>query len=259
MIKFFRNIRKKLIEQHKVRNYFFYAIGEILLVVIGILIALQINSWNEQRIENREELELLVGLKDEFQKNLDELNLSITINSEVTKACVHLTQIIRSNSIGNDPELIDDLLVRIGTFNSFDAQTGVSSEIVNSGKLTILKNDALRTQIVNWVTLLIDQEEDILFRSDNYTQNLMPFLMKHFPLANGELTKKLPFDRNNYLETYKDKSPFKFTLSEEDYLEFENQIWHHKHNNDYIVINELNLKDFINITVKMIDDELIKK
>ena len=51
MIKLFRNIRKKLIEQSKVRNYFFYAIGEIVLVVIGILIALSINTWNEQRKE----------------------------------------------------------------------------------------------------------------------------------------------------------------------------------------------------------------
>jgi hypothetical protein len=228
-------------------------------VVIGILIALQINTWNEQRIDNNEELELLAGLKNEFQNNLKELNQSITINGKVTEASIALTKLIRSNSLNNDPKLVDDLLIRIGTFNSFDAQTTVASEIVNSGKLTLLKNDALRTQIVNWLTLLIDQEEDILFRSDNYTMNLMPFLMKRFPLSNGELTKKLPFDKNNYLETYQDKSPFLFNLSEEDYLELENQIWHHKHNNDYVSVNELNIKDFINITLKMIDDELINK
>ncbi|MEX0997368.1 MAG: DUF6090 family protein [Flavobacteriaceae bacterium] len=259
MLKFFRNIRKKLIEQNKVRNYFFYAIGEILLVVIGILIALQVNNWNQQRIENNEELEILFGLRDEFQSNLDELNQSISINSKVMEACVHLTQIIRSNSFDDEPERIDDLLVRIGTFNSFDAQTGIASEIVNSGKLNLLRNDALRPQIVNWLTLLIDQEEDILFRSDNYTMNLMPFLMKRFPLANGELTKKLPFDSKNYLRTYEEKSPFTFTLSEKDLLEFENQVWHHKHNNDYIIVNELNIKDFIEMTIKMIEDELTNK
>lgn len=58
MIKFFRKIRQKLIEKNKVRNYFFYAIGEIILVVIGILIALQINNWNENRIARIAEREL---------------------------------------------------------------------------------------------------------------------------------------------------------------------------------------------------------
>jgi len=50
MLKFFRTIRKKLIEEDDIRKYLFYAIGEILLVVIGILIALQVNNWNEERI-----------------------------------------------------------------------------------------------------------------------------------------------------------------------------------------------------------------
>jgi len=49
MLKFFRTIRKKLIEEDNVRKYLLYAIGEILLVVIGILIALQVNNWNEER------------------------------------------------------------------------------------------------------------------------------------------------------------------------------------------------------------------
>lgn len=259
MVSFFRRIRQKLLQQNRVTQYLAYAIGEIFLVVIGILIALQINTWNQQRIENKEELEILLGLKDEFENNLEELNFSITINTKVTEACVQLTQLIRSNSIANDSELLDDLLVRIGTFNSFDAQTGVSSEIVNSGKLTLLKSDALRTQIINWLTLLIDQEEDILFRSDNYTMNMMPFLMKRFPLANGELTKKFPFDKKKYLQNYQEKSPFKFNIAKEEYLEFENQIWHHKHNNDYVSVNELNLKDFLKITLQMIEEELNKK
>ena len=47
MITIFRRVRKKLIEQDNVRKYLFYAIGEILLVVAGILIALQVNNWNE--------------------------------------------------------------------------------------------------------------------------------------------------------------------------------------------------------------------
>lgn len=259
MIKIFRHIRKSLIQENKMGKYFKYAIGEILLVVIGILLALQINTWNQQRIEDRTEVELLTALKDEFQNNLKYLEESININAKSTQACLDLTHIIRTDSLAQKSEQVDALLIAIGNFYSFDAITGVSSEIVNSGKLSILKNGAIREQLGNWLTLIIDCEEDILFRSDNYSMNLMPFLMERFPLANGELTKKLPLDKSNYLTTYKEKSPFKFNLPKEDLMEFENQVWHHKHNQDYVVINELNLKDFILSTITMLEKELEKQ
>ena len=258
MIKFFRHFRKRLIQENKMGKYFKYAIGEIVLVVIGILLALQINNWNQQRIEDKKEIELLSDLKDEFHYNLNELEVSIKINKKVSESCTELTKIIRSNTIAKKPDKVDELLIAIGNFNSFDARTGVSSEIVNSDKLSILKNEALRRQLSNWLTFIVDSEEDILFRSDNYSINLIPFLMKRFPLANGELTKKLAYDKHNYLETYQEKSPFKFNLSQNELMEFENQIWHHKHNQDYVAINELNLKDFINATLDMIEKELNK-
>ena len=62
MIKFFRHIRRSLINQNNMGKYFKYAIGEILLVVIGILIALQINNWNETRKEQALELDYLIGI-----------------------------------------------------------------------------------------------------------------------------------------------------------------------------------------------------
>ena len=53
MIKFFRRIRQRLLSENKFSKYLLYAIGEIVLVVIGILIALQINNWNEDKKNNR--------------------------------------------------------------------------------------------------------------------------------------------------------------------------------------------------------------
>jgi hypothetical protein len=259
MIKLFRKIRQNLLMENKTGEYFKYAIGEIVLVVIGILLALQINSWNQQRIEDNKEVELLTELKGEFLNNLGSIDESIKVNKKVTESCVNLTQLIRSDSILKVPEIVDQLLLYIGAFNSFDARIGIAGEVVNSGKLSILKNEVIRAQLGNWLTLLSDCEEDILFRSDNYTMNLMPFLMKRFPLANGELTKKLEFDKSNYLVTYQEKSPFKLNLSLEDLMGFENQVWHHKHNHDYVVINELNVRDFITTTIKIIEEELDKK
>ena len=73
MIKFFRHIRKSLIERNQMRKYFKYAIGEILLVVIGILIALQINTWNEGRKLKNSEYKVLGQLRSDLNTNLEEI------------------------------------------------------------------------------------------------------------------------------------------------------------------------------------------
>ncbi|NCQ59013.1 MAG: hypothetical protein GW794_14435, partial [Flavobacteriales bacterium] len=62
MIKFFRKIRQKMLKENKFSKYLLYAIGEIILVVIGILIALQINNWNENRKNSNEEIAILQSL-----------------------------------------------------------------------------------------------------------------------------------------------------------------------------------------------------
>ena len=69
MIKFFRNIRKNLLSEGKTSKYLKYAIGEIVLVVIGILIALQINNWNENRKTRVKENVIVKSLYDEFMFN----------------------------------------------------------------------------------------------------------------------------------------------------------------------------------------------
>ncbi len=70
MLRFFRNIRKGLLKDYKVAKYLTYAIGEIVLVVLGILIALQFNNWNESR-KNREKVENIMDLvSDEITENL---------------------------------------------------------------------------------------------------------------------------------------------------------------------------------------------
>jgi len=69
MLKFFRTIRKKLIDEDNVRKYLLYAIGEILLVVIGILIALQVNNWNEQRLVENRRIGLLKNIQSDYVRN----------------------------------------------------------------------------------------------------------------------------------------------------------------------------------------------
>ena len=82
MIKFFRNIRQSLINQNNMGKYLKYAIGEILLVVIGILIALQINNWNERRIESAEEQKILKNLKIDFDNDKRQLETIIEMTKQ---------------------------------------------------------------------------------------------------------------------------------------------------------------------------------
>ena len=70
MIKFFRKIRKQLMTENRVGKYILYAIGEIVLVMIGILLALQVNNWNGDRKVHQKELSFLTQLKEEISSNL---------------------------------------------------------------------------------------------------------------------------------------------------------------------------------------------
>lgn len=69
MIKFFRKIRQKLLEEGNLKRYLIYAFGEILLVVIGILIALQVNNWNEGRKELAKSHEILREIAENLEYN----------------------------------------------------------------------------------------------------------------------------------------------------------------------------------------------
>ena len=82
MIKFFRKIRQNLLMENKTGTYFKYAIGEIILVVIGILIALQINNWNENRKLQNEELNLLLEVKSNLEVTLNNFRNDTIFNSQ---------------------------------------------------------------------------------------------------------------------------------------------------------------------------------
>ena len=88
MLTFFRKIRKSLIDNSSFRKYVSYAIGEILLVMIGILLALQVNNWNDLRKANFEEQVLIEHIIDDLQ--VDRLNISDMLERADSKQKIHL-------------------------------------------------------------------------------------------------------------------------------------------------------------------------
>ena len=86
MIKFFRKIRQRLLSENKFSKYLIYATGEIVLVVIGILIALQINNWNEQRKERKLEVQIYTELKSDLLQTRNDINEAISKHKEIFKS-----------------------------------------------------------------------------------------------------------------------------------------------------------------------------
>lgn len=82
MLNFFRRIRRRLIDEGKLKSYLVYAVGEILLVMIGILLALQVNNWNQSSQTKAKEQKMLIALQGEFTHNLNSLHTVITRNTE---------------------------------------------------------------------------------------------------------------------------------------------------------------------------------
>ena len=150
MIKFFRKIRQNLLSEGKTRKYFKYALGEILLVVIGILIALQINNMNQQRIAFNEEQVLLKILKNDFINRLNELE-SLNLGRQNAVSVIEQLMSMRDNSLESfDNNLMDSLLATSTTTYRFNEKFGTMDMLFNSGKINTLSNDSLRSLLSNW-------------------------------------------------------------------------------------------------------------
>ena len=144
MIKFFRKIRKHLLAENKFSKYLIYAIGEIILVVIGILIALQINNWNNDNIERELELNMLSEILTNLEKDVFNFNSKITINEKAIKHnSAVLEHLILKTPLTDTLRFSYARLTGRGTFEPIT----VAYENLKSKGINIIGNDSLRISI----------------------------------------------------------------------------------------------------------------
>ena len=170
-------------ETGKTGKYFKYAIGEIVLVVIGILIALQINNWNQERLQQQSELKFLKGIQAEFKLNKDYLINSIKMNQEGLKTGKEIM-----NLMNQDVEIlkrinIDSLLFQIFEYGGFEISENTILEVMQVGQLQNLENDQLKSFILEWSQqkIKIDRNRITLTEKSDY---LVRYLMTRYPLKN---------------------------------------------------------------------------
>lgn len=146
MIKFFRRIRFNLMEQNKTGKYLKYAIGEIILVVIGILIALQVNNWNESRKERRLEIQLLKDLRAELEFTDKELGIVARNNEEDVKNYIKIRKYIDEDLPYNSS--LDSAFGILDTWGMPYLRNSAYQAINDKG-MDIISNDSLKKQVIN--------------------------------------------------------------------------------------------------------------
>lgn len=154
MIKFFRKIRYDLMEKNKTGKYLKYAIGEIVLVVIGILIALQINNWNQSIFENEKRIALLNALKTEFKLTEKSVKENIHINELRSVDLLKLMELSAGSKENISQDSIKVMLQNSLMFYFFDTFSITYEQAKSSGKLSLIKSD-------NLLQALKENEENI--------------------------------------------------------------------------------------------------
>ena len=251
MLRFFRIIRKKLVEEQRTRQYIIYAIGEILLVVFGILIALQINNWNEERKLLKDEQYLLVELELEFNTNLSLVQRDYNGNRVTSDAVIHIMSLFVEPEKA-DPNIIDSLIVTVFNNTSFDPKTGVVDEIISTGRLNVLSDDSLRYLISQWPSVLKNQQEDINIRATHFEQFVLPEIFRNYPIKNSNSFVDFSFWTDSYQRDQLSKSTFEYSSENFFTSTMEGVLYVHSLNQDFILMNDQETEKYIESILKRI-------
>ena len=213
MLTFLRKIRKSLIESGSARKYLLYAIGEILLVMIGILLALQINNWNEWRKDRSNEREVLEEIRDNIDLNSQRFLQEIGEEESV----VHSIDIVLSNLIHQKVyhDSLDFHFMNAGYWPALVIKTSGYQALKSQG-IELIWSKALRQAIVDLYEGAYIEIEEIIRNSENNAAGILaPIFTDLFYMT--ETTPNTKFNENkrtptNYTELIESQK-FKNVLS----------------------------------------------
>ncbi|MFI1770322.1 DUF6090 family protein [Thalassobellus citreus] len=192
MIKFFRKIRQKTLTENKFRKYLTYAIGEIILVVIGILIALSINNWNEDRKATRKEIKILKELKNDLNTNIIELKETYVLTNKRQLSTVLILDYLKNR------KPVDDSLKKAFENINMDGIFNIANtayKYIESQGIDFLTNDSLRIRTTEMYEL--DLKNIHTRENKNWNiidKELLPF-MNEFFISSPTIDKSASFSK----------------------------------------------------------------
>ena len=190
MIKFFRHIRQRLLSENKIIKYLLYAVGEIVLVVIGILIALNINNWNQEIKTKKQEIKILAELKNDLKTNLNEI-----IETYNTTRSRQLSTVLILDYFENN-KTIDDSLKQAFENINMDGLFNIANttfKYIESEGINSLSNDTLRIR----VTEMYERHLKNIVTRENRTweivnEELLPLMNERF-ISSPTIDKSVSF------------------------------------------------------------------
>lgn len=177
MIKFFRQIRQSMINQNRTKKYLLYAIGEIILVVIGILIALQINNWNTNKKDIDKEYRYLIeireNLNEDLQKIQDVLDKNRSKLQSIDSSFYYLSQMDKYPKLGKE---FSQFLPIVTNYSLFEPTNVAFSNITSTGNIDIIRSDNLRKEISRYYSdnMLDGVQNQLIITSQSFLDNVAP-------------------------------------------------------------------------------------
>ena len=171
-MKIFRKIREKLLTENKFSKYFIYAVGEIILVVIGILIALAINNHNEEKKNIEQEQVILKQLKTDYETNLLQLENKIEMRRKLIAESLTVLDITSKDiSISQD-----SLSMIFATFFMDPTFDPIENDLMNLGNIKLIRNDSLKQLLSHWTSDFKAYKESEQIQHDHYISEIIPFM-----------------------------------------------------------------------------------
>ena len=165
--------------ENKTGKYFKYAIGEIILVVIGILIAIQLNEWRNDSLNTEQKQKVLLALKTDFEVNLTRLDTVYYYQEQSLLKFRKSKDLIDSVNYVTDNTIFKENLRHGGYGYSYNPINGALRSAVSSGDIHLIKNERLIELLFSWEDLVIDSYEEIEILQKYSMETYVPLLHKY--------------------------------------------------------------------------------
>lgn len=228
-MKFFRLLRQKLLGEGKLSKYSLYAFGEILLVVAGILIALQINNANDQRKAREKELNYLKNITADLKINLLEMDNFLQIRNQSIQFAQTIIGYFEGEPI-TDYNAFNASAISIYNWEKFYQNDNTFQELINSGNLALISNDTIKNLLLDIQLLYTKMKseedhyrfdtEELIYKPLYSTMDLNPLVNNlQYQMSGGQVGKNVELDASYFKDFFKNtklKNGFLMTIFEFD-------------------------------------------